>query len=241
MIRDYVCVDIETTGCKAAEDKIIEIGAVKVRDGKVVDTFSELIDPDMKIPYYITELTGITNEMVRGKRKINEVLENFIEFSQNDVIMGHNIMFDYSFLKQNALYYNFEFDKYGIDTLKIARKVLPELESRALDYLCKYYGILDENHHRAFNDADVTVQLYNIMCEKFAALHSEVFEPKLLVYKSKKIQLATAKQIKYLQDLVKYHSIEDNIDYDKLSKSEASRKIDKILSQKGKIFGFENN
>lgn len=241
MVRDYVCVDIETTGCKAREDKIIEIGAVKVRDGKVVDTFSELIDPGIRIPHYITELTGITNEMVKGKRKINDVIKEFIEFSQNDVIMGHNVMFDYSFLKQNALNNHLEFDKYGIDTLRIARKALPELESRALDYLCNYYGILDENHHRAFNDADVTVQLYNIMCEKFGAEYREAFEPKILIYKDKKVQPATAKQIKYLKDLVKYHKMQENIDYENLSKSEASRKIDKILSEKGRIFGFEND
>ena len=102
MIKDYVCVDIETTGIRPKWDRIIEIGAVKVRDGKVVDTFSELICTGVPIPSRITQLTGITNEMVTGKSKIEEVLPRFVEFAENDLLLGHNIRFDYSFLKQNA-------------------------------------------------------------------------------------------------------------------------------------------
>ena len=136
--------------------------------------------------------------------------------------------------------YNYKLEKRGIDTLKIARKTMPELESKALDYLCRYFGILDENHHRAFNDAAVTVELYNILCGKFGAEYKEVFEPRSLVCKIKKIQPAMAKQIKYLKDLMAYHGIEEQIEYDKLSKNEASKKIDKIISKKGRIFGFEN-
>lgn len=240
MINEYVCVDIETTGCKPMENKIIEIGAVKVKDGKIVDTFSRLIDPECNIPYYITNLTGITNDMVKGQETIDIVLKDFIDFAEGDVIMGHNIMFDYSFLKCNAMVYNYKLEKRGIDTLKIARKTMPELESKALDYLCRYFGILDENHHRAFNDAAVTVELYNNLCGKFGAEYKEVFEPQPLVCKIKKIQPATAKQIKYLKDLMAYHGIEEQIEYDKLSKNEASKKIDKIISKKGRIFGFEN-
>ena len=201
MTNEYVCVDIETTGCKPMENKIIEIGAVKVKDGKIVDTFSRLIDPECNIPYYITNLTGITNDMVKGQDTIAIVLKDFIDFAEGDEIMGHNIMFD---------------------------------------YLCRYFGILDENHHRAFNDAAVTVELYNILCGKFGAEYKEVFEPQPLVCKIKKIQPATAKQIKYLKDLMAYHGIEEQIEYDKLSKNEASKKIDKIISKKGRIFGFEN-
>ena len=130
MTNEYVCVDIETTGCKPMENKIIEIGAVKVKDGKIVDTFSRLIDPECNIPYYITNLTGITNDMVKGQDTIHIVLKEFIDFAEGDVIMGHNIMFDYSFLKCNAMVYNYKLEKRGIDTLKIARKTMPELESK---------------------------------------------------------------------------------------------------------------
>lgn len=102
--------------------------------------------------------------------------------------MGHNIMFDYSFLKQNAINQKLKFDKMGIDTLKIARKTLKGLESRGLEYLCNYYGIADENHHRAFNDAEVTSKLYNVLMEKFGTECPD-FEPYQLVFKAKKCNL----------------------------------------------------
>lgn len=236
MIKDYVCVDIETTGIRPKWDKIIEIGAVKVRDGKVVDIFSELIYPGIHVPPRITQLTGITDEMVAGKSKIEEVLPRFVEFAENDLLLGHNLRFDYSFLKQNAINMNLEFTKQGLDTLKIARKVLPQLESRALDYLCDYYNIKDENHHRAFNDASVTSQLYLILMEQFGDENQSVFNPFELTYKVKKMQGITDKQKKYLTDLMRYHNISVDFDIDTLSKNEASRKIDKILSEKGRIF-----
>lgn len=236
MIKDYVCVDIETTGIRPKWDKIIEIGAVKVRDGKVVDIFSELIYPGIHVPPRITQLTGITDEMVAGKSKIEEVLPRFVEFAENDLLLGHNLRFDYSFLKQNAINMNLEFTKQGLDTLKIARKVLPQLESRALDYLCDYYNIKDENHHRAFNDASVTSQLYLILMEQFGDENHSVFDPFELAYKVKKMQGITDKQKKYLTDLMRYHNISVDFDIDTLSKNEASRKIDKILSEKGRIF-----
>ena len=155
LIKDYVCVDIETTGVRPKWDRIIEIGAVKVRDGRKVETFSKLIYPGIPIPERITDLTGITNEMIKGQDKIQQVLPEFIEFAGDDLLLGHNIRFDYSFLKQNAINEKLTFEKSGMDTLKIARKLLPDLESRALDFLCEHYGIKDENHHRAFNDASV--------------------------------------------------------------------------------------
>ena len=207
MVKDYVCVDIETSGVRVKWDKIIEIGAVKVRDGKAVDTFSELINPGLKLSPYITELTGITDEMLKDKP-----------------------------LKQNAINQKLKFDKMGIDTLKIARKTLKGLESRGLEYLCNYYGIADENHHRAFNDAEVTSKLYNVLMEKFGTECPGLFEPYQLVFKAKKMQPITDRQKKYLKDLMVYHKIEMNFNIDELSKNEASKKIDKILSEKGRIF-----
>lgn len=236
MVKDYVCVDIETSGVRVKWDKIIEIGAVKVRDGQVVDTFSRLINPGVRISTYITELTGITDEMVKDKPFIEEVLPEFVEFSQDDLLLGHNIIFDYSFLKQNAINQKLKFEKMGIDTLKIARKTLKGLESRGLEYLCNYYGILDENHHRAFNDAQVTHQLYKILMEKFGDEYPGLFEPYQLVYKAKKMQPITERQKKYLKDLMLYHKIDMDFNIDELSKNEASKKIDKILSEKGRIF-----
>ena len=247
MVKDYVCVDIETSGIRVKWDKIIEIGAVKVRDGKAVDTFSELINPGLKLSPYITELTGITDEMLKDKPFIEEVLPRFIEFAGDDVIMGHNIMFDwpilghnvtfdFSFLKRAAVNNGYTITDDGIDTLKIARKTLKGLESRGLEYLCNYYGIADENHHRAFNDAEVTSKLYNVLMEKFGTESPGLFEPYQLVFKAKKMQPITDRQKKYLKDLMVYHKIEMNFNIDELSKNEASKKIDKILSEKGRIF-----
>lgn len=174
MIKDYVCVDIETTGIRPKWDRIIEIGAVKVRDGKEVDRFSKLIYPGIHIPPRITELTGITDEMLEGKPAIHQVLPRFMEFAGDDFLLGHNIRFDYSFLKQNAINLNLKFEKKGMDTLKIARKVLPQLESRALDYLCDFYHIKDENHHRALNDASVTSQLYQILMREYGSENPQI-------------------------------------------------------------------
>ena len=236
LIKDYVCVDIETTGVRPKWDRIIEIGAVKVRGGRKVETFSKLIYPGIPIPERITDLTGITNEMIKGQDKIQQVLPEFIEFAGDDLLLGHNIRFDYSFLKQNAINEKLTFEKSGMDTLKIARKLLPDLESRALDFLCEQYGIKDENHHRAFNDASVTSQLYLILLEQFGETNPEVFKPYEFSYKVKKMQSITDKQKKYLRDLMNYHQIKMDFDIDTLTKNEASRKIDKILSEKGKIF-----
>lgn len=235
MIRDYVCVDIETTGTNVGYSKILEIGAVKVRNGKKIDVFSELINPEIPVPGYITDLTGITNDMVYGKRGIEEILPEFIDFAGDDILLGHNVRFDYSFLKQGAIDLKLDFDKKGMDTLKIARKVLPDLESRALDYLCTYYGIRDENHHRAFNDAEVTAKLFEILMEQYGEKYPEMFEPFDFKFKVKKIQPITDKQKKYLTDLMKYHNIQPDFNIDSLTKSEASKKIDKIISEKGKI------
>lgn len=236
MIKDYVCVDLETSGIRAKWDKIIEIGAVKVRDGKVVDTFSQLIDPCVQISDRITELTGITNEMVEGKPMIEEVLPKFVEFAKDDVLLGHNIMFDYNFLKQNAINLELEFDKEGIDTLKIARKTLKGLESRGLEYLCSYYGIKDENHHRAYNDASVTSQLYLIFMKQFGKEFPECFKSQPLKSQAKKMPPITEKQKVFLVNLMNQHGIIPDFDINQLTKNEASRKIDKILAEKGRIF-----
>lgn len=236
MVKDYVSVDIETTGTRAKWDKIIEIGALKVRDGEVVDTFSELIHPGVGISSFITELTGITNEMIAGKPTIEQVLPEFIKFAEDDYLLGHNIMFDYGFLKQNAINLNLTFEKSGMDTLKIARKTLKGLESRGLEYLCSYYGIKDDNHHRAFNDAKVTSELYMILMEQFGTELPDLFEPYPFRYSVKKLQPITDRQKKYLEDLMRLHNIEPDFDINTLSKNEASKKIDKILTEKGRIF-----
>lgn len=234
-MRDYVCVDIETTGISPQHAQIIEIGALKVRDGEVVDTFSKLIDPLREVPTEITALTGITTDMVEGESTIDIVLPEFIDFAGDDLLLGHNVRFDYSFLKQNAMNLNLEFCKSGMDTLRIARAKCPELKSRSLDFLCEHFCINDENHHRAFNDAKVTSELYLMFYDMFRDKNPELFQPKEFIYKPKKSAPITDKQKRYLLALISYHNLGIDYDINELSKSEASRKIDQIISTKGKI------
>ena len=234
-MRDYVCVDIETTGISPQHAQIIEIGALRVRDGEVIDTFSQLIDPGVSVPGEITSLTGITTDMVEGEPSINIVLPEFIDFAGDDLLLGHNVRFDYSFLKQNAMNLNLEFSKSGMDTLRIARAKCPELKSRSLDFLCNYFCINDENHHRAFNDAKVTSELYLMFYDMFRNDNPELFQPQEFVYKPKKMAPITEKQKRYLLALISHHNLVVEYDIDELSKSEASRKIDQIISTKGKI------
>ena len=234
-MKDYVCVDIETTGISPQHAQIIEIGALRVRDGEVVDTFSQLINPGVSVPAEITALTGITTEMVEGQPSIAIVLPEFIDFAGDDVLLGHNVRFDYSFLKQNAMDLNLDFSKSGMDTLRIARAKCPELKSRSLDFLCEHFCIDDENHHRAFNDAKVTSELYLMFYDMFRNDNPELFQPTEFIYKPKKSSPITEKQKRYLLALISHHNLVVEYDINELSKSEASRKIDQIISTKGKI------
>lgn len=235
MLKDYVVVDLETTGLSAKDDRIIEIGAIKVMEGEVREVFETFVNPGCVIPQRITEVTGINDEMVREAPYIETEIGRFIEFAGEVPLIGHNLMFDYSFLKVNAVNNKLAFEKVGIDTLKIARERLAELPSKRLDYLCSHFGIRDENHHRAVNDAKVTYELYKILCELFET-EEEVFEPRELVYRAKKQSPATEKQVKYIKALAMAHNIKLDYEAEKLTKSQASRIIDKIILEYGKIF-----
>ena len=131
MIDKYVALDIETTGFNPVNDKILEIGAVKVKNGRVVDTFSELINPGIPVPWRITEVTGIDDSMVRGCDNVSVVLRKFLKFCDEDVILGHNLNFDYSFLAEKSAEIGMKFSKYGLDTLTMAKK-----HSKNLERLC---------------------------------------------------------------------------------------------------------
>lgn len=235
MLKDFVVVDLETTGLSAKDNRIIEIGAVKVREGLPEEIFETFVNPGCVIPKRITEVTGIDDDMVKEAPYIETEIGRFIEFSEELPLIGHNLLFDYSFLKVNAVNNNLTFDRRGIDTLKIARERLSDLPSKRLDFLCRHFGIADENHHRAVNDAKVTYELYKVFCKLYEN-ENEVFEPAELMYKAKKQSPITDKQIRYLRDLVGYHHI--NIDYeiDKLTKNQASRIIDNIILEHGRIF-----
>lgn len=236
MIKDYVALDIETTGVNPDGNKIIEIGAVRVIGGMEKETFSELINPACLIPPFITGITGIDDYMVADCGQIEQILPKFVEFCEGFVILGHNLKFDYSFLSVNAERMGMKFNNIGIDTLRIAKKCIADVPCRKLDYLCSYYGIEDKKHHRALNDAVAASRLYLKMCELYGADYADVFKTEEFGYRAKKQSPITARQKAYLTDLIKYHRIEFKYDIDKLSKSEASRHIDGIISTYGRIF-----
>lgn len=235
MIEDYIVLDVETTGLKPDRDRILEIGAARVQDGKVCETYQALINTGFAVPERIQELTGITDTMRKSGRKANVVMEEFVDFCKDLPILGHNVSFDYSFLKQSAAEYGLPFEKEAMDTLKIARKVLPELPSRTLEALCAHYEIHPKRAHRALDDALATHELLWKMYHMFKEASPEVFTPVKLSYAVKKQSPITNSQKGYLNDLLKYHKIELEIQIEELTKSEASRLIDKIILQYGRI------
>lgn len=235
MWNTYVALDLETTGLRPAHDRILEIGALRVEEGEVTDTYNTLIDSGIPIPERITELTGITDEMTQGSPELREAVEKFLEFSGDLVLLGQNILFDYSFMKRNVQNLGGTYERKGLDTLTISRSCLPQLESRSLDRLASYFGIPQEHHHRALDDALTTARIYERLWEEFGESRPELFEPAPLHFKVKKEGPITNSQKVYLRDLLKYHKIESNVKIDTLTKSEASRMIDGIIFEHGKI------
>ena len=167
-IQDFVVLDLETTGLSVKEDQILEIGAVKVQGGEVTASYETFVNPGRKVPERITELTGIRDEMLMDAPGISRVIGKCLELC-GDLpllghkilpLLGHNILFDYSFIKQAAINARLDFEKEAWDTLKIARKALPDLESRSLEALCGYYQIPREHAHRAMDDVLETLALF---------------------------------------------------------------------------------
>lgn len=234
-MNTYIAIDLETTGLSPKLDKILEVGAWKVINGAVVDRLQFFADPGRMIPERITELTGITQDMLGEALTQKEAIHRVVGFCEEYPLLGHNILFDYSFLKQAAVNERLPFEHKGIDTLKISRRFLSDIESRKLECLCAYYKIETEHHHRAIDDAWAAKCLYDCLQEQFGEGNEKYFAPGELVYQAKREGPITPAQKRYLNDLIKYHRIEIDYAVEKLTKNEASRKIDRILSTYGKI------
>lgn len=156
----YIVFDIETTGFSSKNDKITEIGAVKIIDGQIVDKFSQLVNPNIKIPERIVELTGITDELVADKPTIDEVLPKFIDFIGDNVLVAHNASFDLGFIRENCNLLGLEFNNTSLDTLGLSRELLPHLKSHKLNILAKNMNVSLENHHRAVDDSEATGRIF---------------------------------------------------------------------------------
>ena len=157
---DFVVFDIETTGFSAEKNNIIEIGAVKVSGGKIVDKFSTFVNPKEPIPFRITQLTSINDEMVADAPFISEALPAFLEFSKGCAFVAHNADFDMGFIKEKSKMLHIEQEYSYLDTVAAARTLLPKMGKYTLDSVCKELKISLENHHRAVDDAGATAEMF---------------------------------------------------------------------------------
>lgn len=233
MTDTYISIDLETTGLNPKQDKIIEIGAVKVIKGIVADTYSTFVNPGRLLEERVVTLTGIRDEDLQKAPSMEEVLPQLLDFLEDYPLLGHRILFDFSFLKKAAVDRKMSFERKGIDTLKIARKYLPELEHRNLNYLCAYYQI-PHQAHRALADAEATRALYEKLTELFYKEEEALFCPKPLQFQVKRDTPATKPQKERLYRLLEQHKIDLEVDVEKLTRSEASRFTDKILAKYGR-------
>ena len=163
LMDSFVVFDIETTGFSSVTNHIIEIGAVKVENGKIVDRFSTYVNPQEPIPYRITKLTTITDADVMDAPTIDQVLPEFFAFCEGCVLVAHNASFDIGFIKENARRLGLPYAYTHVDTLAMARVLLPQLAKFTLDHVAKTVGVSLENHHRAVDDAEATAEIF----EKF--------------------------------------------------------------------------
>lgn len=235
MQKDYVVIDLEMTGLNAKTDKILEVAAIRVRDGRETESFSAIVNPGVALSEKVMELTGISQEQAENGASLDETLEAFLHFLGEDILVGQNIIFDFSFLKQWAANHKLPLEKQAVDTLKLARQFLPAEQKKDLESLCAYFEIPRVNAHRALDDARETMQIF----EKLKLLYGEgqetVFAPRPLLYKAKKQSPATERQKQYLRRFAQYHGIEMAEFSPTMTKSEASRLTDRLIAQYGKM------
>ena len=227
IISDYIAIDLETTGIRLSKDKIIEVGLLKVKDSHIIDTFSCVINPDMQVDNKILELTKISENELENAKRIHEVINHIVDFCEDYVLLGHNTIFDYSFVKKEANRAGLEFEKRGIDTYKLCKKVLPDNVRKNLTDACNYFGIERKNSHRAFSDAYYTHVLFQEIIKNFKTLEISSEAMKVKIKKFVPIRKRTKED---LQKLLNCHRIGCKVNIDLLSESEAKRMMDKIKS-----------
>ncbi len=167
---NYVVFDFETTGMKPGVNKILEIGAVKILNNQISGVFNTLVNPQQFLPYYISNLTHITNDMIEDKETIEIVLPKFIDFIGDLPLIAHNARFDMSFLLYDAKKQNFTINNPVLDTLALSRKYNKECAKHNLAYLTNYFNINLDNAHRAYCDALATNQIYQLIKDKYENL-----------------------------------------------------------------------
>lgn len=162
----YCVLDLETTGFSAVTEKITEVGIMKVKNGEVIDQFSCFVNPEKPIPQRVVKVTNITDDMVKDAETIDKVFPKILEFLGDSIIVAHNAKFDVGFLKQNAKQLGYEFDYTVIDTLTLAKDLFPNFKKYKLGKIADELGIVVEVAHRALDDVDTTVKVFNVMIQK---------------------------------------------------------------------------
>lgn len=229
----YVALDLEMTGLNPKQDRIIEIGAVLVENGEIKDVLSTFVNPRCQLSEKIIEITGIRQADVDDAPEMGDLLTELSDFIGDRDLLGHRILSDYSFLKRAYVNAKLPFEKKGIDTLKLARKYLPELPSKRLSELCAHYGI-PQKAHRALEDAKSAHLLYQRLWADFGMEGSKDFCAQQLIYKVKKEAPASKKQKERLSALIEKHTLAMTIEIDSMSKNEVSRMTDQILAKYGR-------
>lgn len=227
---NLVVLDLETTGLAAKTDKIIEIGAIRIKNGRVDDEFSKLIQPGFLLEQKTVDITGITDDMLKKQPCFESVANELLDFVQEEVLLGHNIIFDYSFLKKsiiNCMPKGTKFERNGIDTLKIARTVLSPECKKTLPALCEQFGI-SYQPHRALEDAKATWALFECLIDEYYEKFPQQFEPKVLNYQVKRDTPIMQKQIDQIRRLHELYNLPLTRDLEHMTKSEASRYIDRM-------------
>ncbi|MFP4117748.1 MAG: PolC-type DNA polymerase III [Candidatus Woesearchaeota archaeon] len=175
--NEFVIVDLETTGLSARRHKITEIAAVKLKDGRIIDKFETLVNPGTPIPKHITKITGIDDEMVENAPSTRDALTDFLMFAGDATLVAHNASFDMSFLRHHAE------DRLGLSilnpslcTMQLSKSIVPEISSRALTSLCSFFGVANENAHRAMSDVKATYQVFNHLKDMMEDTADEVLQ-----------------------------------------------------------------
>lgn len=237
MLEDYVVVDLEMTGLNAKTDAILEVGAVRVRGGRQVEEYGALLRTEKPLADRVQELTGITREMVQAGADPERAMAEFFDFLGADILVGQNVIFDYGFLKQWAVNHGIAFEREAADTLKLARRFLPAEQKKDLESLCAYYQIKRARAHRALDDARETGEIFERLKAEYGAACPEAFLPHPLIYRAKKQTPATGRQMDGLKRYAAYYGIAETEIPVQMTRSEASRLLDRWISKYGRMPG----
>ena len=222
-------IDLETTGINPEHNRIIEIGAIRVETGEI---FHTLVNPKMPLREKTIEITGITEKLLQDAISEEEAIKQFVQFLGEDrILLGHSIAFDHSFLVLAMQRCGYEVPEFfGIDTLLLSRQLCPELPKKTLQAMCEHFGIINNQAHRALEDIKATIQLYNCLEQRGGKV-----KPTPLVFKPKKQEPMTNRQGSYLREFLAYHHLEGKYETEGMTKSEASRLTDRLISMYGRI------